>query len=121
MRILFQEERMEQPPALNIPEDKGTTTMFANAQDSTLAIASLVTGILGWTLIPVLGAVAAIITGHLAKKEIRDSGNTMSGDGMALAGLILGYTMIGITLLILLIILVAVLAFMPVVKSEFGL
>lgn len=90
-------------------------------RDSTLAIISLVSGIIGWTIIPFIGSIVAVITGHLAKKEIRESGNTMSGDGMALAGLILGYTMIGITLLILLIILVGVLAFMPVVRSELGL
>ncbi|HOW92566.1 MAG TPA: DUF4190 domain-containing protein [Anaerolineaceae bacterium] len=90
---------MEQPPALNIPEDKGTTTMFANAQDSTLAIASLVTGILGWTLIPVLGAVAAIITGHLAKKEIAESRGRLTGNSMATAGLILGYISLGFVFL----------------------
>ena len=91
---------MEQPPALNIPEDKGTTTMFANAQDSTLAIASLVTGILGWTLIPVLGAVAAIITGHLAKKEIAESRGRLTGNSMATAGLILGYISLGFVFLV---------------------
>jgi len=90
---------MEQPPALNIPEDEGTTTMFANAQDSTLAIASLVTGILGWTLIPVLGAVAAIITWHLAKKEIAESRGRLTGNSMATAGLILGYISLGFVFL----------------------
>ncbi len=90
-------------------------------RESTLAIISLVSGIIGWTILPFIGSIVAVITGHLAKKEIRESGNTMSGDGMALAGLILGYTMIGVTLLVLLIILVAVLAFIPVVKSEISL
>ena len=101
--------------------EQGIPAYPVTKRDSSLAIISLVSGIIGWTIIPFIGSIVAVITGHLAKKEIRDSGNTMSGDGMALAGLILGYTMIGITLLILLIILVAVLAFMPVVKSEFGL
>ncbi len=90
-------------------------------RESTLAIISLVSGIIGWTILPFIGSIVAVITGHLAKKEIRESGNTMSGDGMALAGLILGYTMIGVTLLVLLIILVAALAFIPIVKSEISL
>jgi hypothetical protein len=90
-------------------------------RESTLAIISMVSGIIGWTILPFIGSIVAVITGHLAKKEIRESGNTMSGDGMALAGLILGYTMIGVTLLVLLIILVAVLAFIPIVKSEIGM
>ncbi len=46
-----------------------------------------------------LGAIAAVILGHLAKKEIRESGGRLSGDGMALAGLILGYVQIGLVVL----------------------
>ncbi|MPM45734.1 hypothetical protein SDC9_92425 [bioreactor metagenome] len=68
-------------------------------QDSSLAIASLISGLVGWTFIPVLGAIVAVILGHLAKKEIRDSGGRLSGDGMALAGLILGYVQIGLLVL----------------------
>lgn len=70
-------------------------------RDSTLAIVSLITGILGWSIFPFIGSIAAVITGHLAKKEIRESGGLMGGDGMALAGLILGYTAIGIGILCL--------------------
>ncbi len=59
---------------------------------SNLAIASLSLGIASWVLIPLLGAVAAIITGHMARKEIRASGGRMEGDGLALGGLITGYS-----------------------------
>jgi len=90
---------MEQPPALDIPEEKGTNSTFVDAKDSSLAIASLVTGILGWTLIPVFGAIAAIITGHLAKKEIKESRGKLTGNSMATAGLILGYIAFGIAVL----------------------
>jgi hypothetical protein len=69
-------------------------------QDSGLAVASLVSGLVGWTFVPVLGTIAAIILGHLAKKEIRDSNGTLGGDGMALAGLILGYVQIGLVILV---------------------
>ncbi len=54
-------------------------------------MASLVLGILGWTLIPTIGSIAAIITGHMAKNEIKESMEDLGGDGMATAGLILGY------------------------------
>ena len=64
--------------------------------NSTMAIVSLVSGILGWTLIPLLGSLAAVITGHMAKKEIRESAGTLGGDGMATAGLVLGYASLGI-------------------------
>ncbi|GAB3512937.1 DUF4190 domain-containing protein [Pseudoxanthomonas daejeonensis] len=58
---------------------------------SSLAIASLVSGILGWTLLPFIGTVVAIITGHMARSEIRASQGQLDGDGLALAGLVLGW------------------------------
>jgi hypothetical protein len=58
---------------------------------SSLAIASLVSGILGWTLLPVIGTLVAIITGHMARAEIRRSAGTLDGDGLAIGGLVLGW------------------------------
>jgi hypothetical protein len=58
---------------------------------STLAIVSLVSGILTWIIFPILGALTAVITGHLAKREIHNSLGGLTGDGLATAGLILGY------------------------------
>lgn len=63
-------------------------------QTSSLAIVSLVSGILGWTLLPLIGSIVAIITGHMARGEIRRAPERLEGDGLALAGLILGYTML---------------------------
>lgn len=87
---------------MTIPENSTQVTLpplpYAK-KDSALAIVSLVSGLVAWTFIPIIGAIAAIITGHLAKKEIRDSGNTLGGNGMALAGLILGYIQLGLMLL----------------------
>lgn len=60
-------------------------------QTSSLAVTSLVAGILGWTLLPLLGTVVAIVTGHLARKEIRNSGGALEGDGLAVGGLVLGW------------------------------
>ena len=64
--------------------------------NSNMAIASLVLGILGWTILPGLASIAAVITGHMAKNEIKSSMNQLGGDGMATAGLVLGYTSIAI-------------------------
>ena len=63
---------------------------------SNMAIASLVLGILGWTIAPGLASIAAIITGHMAKNEIRNSMGQLGGDGMATAGLIMGYANVAI-------------------------
>ena len=76
-------------------------------QTSNLAIASLVSGILGWTLLPVLGTVVAIITGHMARAEIRRSNGQVDGDGLAVAGLVLGW----ISMALVLVVVVVVFAF----------
>jgi len=55
-----------------------------------LATASLVCGICGLFLGPFTG-IPAIITGHMALGQIKKSGGGLRGDGMAIAGLILGY------------------------------
>ncbi len=61
------------------------------APTSTLSLTSLMMGILGWIFLPVVGGIIAVITGHLAKKEIRQSDGLLGGDGLATAGLVLGY------------------------------
>lgn len=59
---------------------------------STTAVISLVFGILCWMAIPFIGAVVAVVCGHLARGEIRRAPpGSMEGDGMAVAGLVLGY------------------------------
>jgi hypothetical protein len=53
-----------------------------------------VAGILGWILIPILGPIVAIITGHIAQAQIAGSNGALQGRGMAIAGLVLGYAQI---------------------------
>jgi hypothetical protein len=60
-------------------------------QTSSLAVISLISGIASFFIVPLLGAVVAIITGNMAKKEIRQSAGRMTGDGMAKWGVILGW------------------------------
>ncbi|MCG2739619.1 MAG: DUF4190 domain-containing protein [Syntrophaceae bacterium] len=74
------------------------TPPAVHATRSTMAIVSLISGILGWTLLPFLGSIVAVITGHKAKKEIRDSMGQLGDAGMATAGLVLGY--IGLALVL---------------------
>ncbi|WP_374247938.1 DUF4190 domain-containing protein [Thermomonas sp.] len=72
----------------------------AARQTNSLAVVSLVCGILGWTLLPFLGSLVAIICGHMARSEIRRSPDTQEGDGLAVAGLVLGYLVIGVSALV---------------------
>jgi hypothetical protein len=59
---------------------------------STMAVLSLIFGIVCWIALPFIGALVAIICGHSARSEIRQAPpGAIEGDGMALAGLILGW------------------------------
>jgi len=71
------------------------------ATTSSLAVVSLVFGILSWCLLPFVGALVAIVCGHLARSEIRRSplDHRMEGDGMAVAGMVLGYVQLGLCVL----------------------
>ena len=86
------------------------------APTSNLALASLILGILGWTLLPFLGAIGAIVTGHMAKSEIKNSMGALGGNGMATVGLVLGYVSIAIGLCLL-----CVFVIFPIVGGLFAI
>lgn len=60
-----------------------------NPRTSGKAIASLICGILFFFL---PSAIVAVIMGHLSLSDIRRSAGRLGGRGMAIAGLVLGYT-----------------------------
>lgn len=71
---------------------------FVTAATTTsgLAIISLVLGIMGFVFF--LTALPAVICGHIARAKIKGARGALSGAGMALAGLIMGYVMMGVSL-----------------------
>jgi small-conductance mechanosensitive channel len=73
-----------------------------------LAIIALVAAILSWVLFPVFGALVGIVTGHIARGQIRRTGE--SGKGLALAALIIGYVH-------LVVVTVAAIAWLAVISS----
>lgn len=70
---------------------------------SGMAIASLVLGIGGLTVLPLLGSILAIIFGYMARSDIRKRPDQVSGDGIALAGVVLGWISVGVAVLIFLV------------------
>ncbi len=66
---------------------------------NTLAIVALISGIAGFTFVPLLGSIVAIITGHMAKRQVAETGE--QGRGMAVAGLVMGYAVVGLGLALL--------------------
>jgi hypothetical protein len=66
-----------------------------------MAIVSVIAGGLAWFAAPVLASIVAIVTGHMARSQIRSSAGTEDGDGLAIAGLVLGYVSLLLGLLAL--------------------
>jgi hypothetical protein len=90
---------MENPNFQQIPPPSQFPPPMYVTQSSTLAIVSLITGILGWIGFIGIGPIIAIITGHMARNEINKSGGRITGSGMATAGLVLGYINLGLSII----------------------
>ncbi|UGB39466.1 DUF4190 domain-containing protein [Frateuria soli] len=69
---------------------------------SALAVVSLVSGIASWCVLPLVGAIVAVVCGHLARGEIRRSQGAIEGDGLAVVGLVLGYVQLAFGLIVVL-------------------
>ncbi|HSL45619.1 MAG TPA: DUF4190 domain-containing protein [Anaerolineales bacterium] len=63
---------------------------------STLAIVSLVSALLGFTFVPVVGGIVALVTGYMARGETRSVPARAAGDGMATAGIVMGWIQLGL-------------------------
>jgi hypothetical protein len=85
---------------------------YAPAKTNTLAIVSLISSLVGLFLIPFLGSLAGVITGHMSLGQIKRTGE--QGRGLALAGTITGYVGLAFTLLGIL----AFLAFLPLIFAS---
>ena len=92
----------------------------SSPQNNPLSIASLVSGVAAWVIgglgsclmsvvfVPLAfctailflgGNIAAAIMGHMARNQIRRSAGAQAGGGMALTGIVLGWSGVGITVL----------------------
>ena len=85
---------------------KNPNESLSAAHTSGLAIASVVLSCLS-VLVGPFGFLPGIICGHLARSECRRN-PALTGSGIALAGLIVGYIFVGVTALTLLMVAVLV-------------
>lgn len=67
---------------------------------NTLAIICLVSAILAWVVIPILGAIVAVVCGHIARGQLRLNPHESSSI-MALIGLIIAYVQLVLAGLVL--------------------
>ena len=74
------------------------------------AIASLILGILGIVLCPIVTSVVGLILGYGAKKEIDNSGGRLGGRGVAMGGIITSWIGLAIYIPIVLLIVIGVAA-----------
>ena len=74
------------------------------------AIFSLILGIFAIVPFSIFAGIPAIILGHLAQRDIRNSNGKLTGSGMALTGLVLGYLSI--------VILIALIAIPNIIRAN---
>jgi hypothetical protein len=96
----------------------------SSTKTNTLALVSMILGIAGIPLsfcygMGVLSSIAALITGIIARKQIKDSAGKETGDGMALAGIILG-SIFGILILLAVVVIVILALMGPAIGSIFS-
>ena len=88
--------------AAAVPQWQASSTTPGRRQNAPGAVAALVLGILAF-VVPLLGlvlAVMAIVVGRKARRRVRQSGGGLRGDGVALAGVILGCLALAVGLVV---------------------
>jgi hypothetical protein len=86
------------PRASGTPGPSPTPAAGAVGRTEGTAIASLVLGITGFFVCPLIFHVVAIILGNQAQNRIREN-PTLEGEGLAKAGIILGWVGVGLSIL----------------------
>jgi hypothetical protein len=91
------------PPPAGLPSEPrpvGAVPPSGEPPTSGLAIAALVLGILGIVqVLPVVGSALALLFGYMARSDIRDRPQALSGEGLATAGIVLGWIGVGLWVL----------------------
>jgi len=85
------EARWASPPGHVVPRPAPSPEA---QQASTLAAASLIASILGITVFPIIPSIVGIILGGMARKRMRAGGGTKTTEGLAKAGIIVGWAAI---------------------------
>lgn len=86
--------------------------------NSPLAVWSLVLGILSLVSCGPLTGVPAIICGHMARTQIKTNPDKLTGAGMALAGLIMGYFSIVFFIIIFVFAIIAAIAIPSIINHQ---
>jgi hypothetical protein len=95
-----------QQPYGSAPQQYGTAPQYpatpgyggypAGPKYNVMAIVSFVSSLVGLFIIPVIGQIVGIITGHISLSQLKTSGE--NGRGLALAGTIIGWVSLGLAI-----------------------
>ena len=105
---------LEKPAAATMPgvsppmAPTGPVAYGAQPPTSGKATGSLICGIVAYVILPFFAAIPAIILGHIALSDIRKAAGRLKGNGMAVAGMVLGYVQVAAIPLILIIAAIAI-------------
>lgn len=88
----------QQPPGYGQPPPAYGQGGYGEPKTNGLAIASLILSILG--ICCGIGAIAGIVLGFVARSQINNSGGTQKGEGLAMAGIIIGFVMIALNIIL---------------------
>lgn len=78
------------PPALSAPAPaQYTGYATVPTKTNTMAIISLLAGLSSWVFLPIIGAIVGLITGFMSRDEIKKSAGAETGDGLAVAGIVI--------------------------------
>lgn len=83
------------------------TVENAVQRTSGYAIASLILGIAGFLVFPVVPSILAVVLGQKARDELRRD-QTLGGEGLATAGIVLGWVGIALVAIVLVFVLLLV-------------
>jgi hypothetical protein len=97
-QVVAATETPEEAPGPAAPVSYPADWTPAPSGTSKLARISMICGIGTWFVLPVIGALAAVITGHMARREIRRSHEQLGGGWQATLGMVLGYVQLAIAI-----------------------
>jgi hypothetical protein len=80
------------------------------------AVISLVLGVLSLVGFSILAGIPAIILGKMSRDNIRASAGRLGGQGMATAGMVLGWVSVGLAIFVILLIVLMVFYLIPTVS-----
>lgn len=84
--------------------------IYGQRKTDDLAIISIACAVASFVILPFFAAVAAIAVGYASRERIRKSEGALEGDGLALAGILVGMFNVALIMALLLLVVVAILS-----------